>query len=204
MLLTDHTALSSARKVTPRHFRGVTFAIMALTALTTVSCSAPDNTNEAISYERPAWMAEQAQRQEEHRSQLQSCVSSKGWDVTITPEGGVEEPFTEADYARYEIDRTACRAEAGLDDGNNVRLDAARLGEIYDRQVDTWECLRAEGYPVAEPPSKELYVESSLAAQNGDSSVNGWWPYGDAVFEEMAEAEYNRLQAECPEPWWAE
>ncbi|PFG34173.1 hypothetical protein ATL42_2077 [Sanguibacter antarcticus] len=145
-------------------------------------------------------MAEQAQLQDEYRANMQSCVEAAGWSVTITHEGGVVEPFNgQTEMDRYAIDRDACRESLGLHtDGAALTADQYEL--IYGRQVQTRECLVAQGYTMATPPSKEAYVEAALT---GDSnSTAAWSPYLDSAFEKLAESEYNRLQEECPEPWW--
>lgn len=177
--------------------RAAAFAVLVLLA----GCG--DDAGGAVAFERPGWMAEQQQRQEEYQTGLQSCVAGKGWNVTVTTGGAVVEPFDDADYPRWEADRDACRAEMGLGDAS-APPTRERVELLYARQVDTWRCVGAVGHDVPAPPSEEAYVEELTAsAQSGDGGVTEWGPYGDLV-ERLSSAEWDDLVEECPEPWWAD
>lgn len=169
-------------------------AVVALVAL--AGCAASGDEVAEVPYERPGWMAEQAQVQDEYRESLQSCVRAKDWNVTVDRYGGVVEPFDTADVPRWEADRDACLAEMGV--SGEARLDRERAELLYDRQVDTWRCVLDLGYDVPEPPSQETFVEALLGGGTRD-----WHPYGDLVGA-IPWSEWEALEETCPQPWWAD
>ncbi|WP_454050311.1 hypothetical protein [Cellulomonas sp. Marseille-Q8402] len=148
-------------------------------------------------------MAEQAQRQAEYREGLQACVTARGWNVTVDGAGGVVEPFDDADYPLWEADRDACRGELGLGAAMGA-LTRERAALVYERQVDTWRCVRDAGHEVPPPPSEEAFVEELTGSgERGAPGATEWGPYGDLP-RRLPAAEMNELVEECPEPWWAD
>ena len=181
--------------------RGAVLVACAAVALS--GCAGAGVDAGAVPFERPGWMADQDQRQAEHREALQGCVAGKGWNVTVDQFGGVVEPFDDADFPRWESDRDACRAEMGLGTSpTSLSRDRAEL--VYERQVDTWRCVLDAGHDVPAPPSREAFVEEITGAGGEDGAgVTVWGPYGDLPVR-LSAAEMNALADTCPEPWWAE
>lgn len=162
-----------------------------------VGCGTADDPRAQGPYTPPGWMAEQAQRAAEYREGLQTCVAGKGWDVTVLDGGAVAEPFTDSEFARWQVDRDDCRAEMGIADPG--ALTRARAEQLYARQVDTWRCVRDLGHDVPAPPSEPAYVDELL----GEGGVTEWGPYGDLAGV-LTEAEMRAVTETCPEPWWAD
>ena len=154
------------------------------------------------SYTPPAWFSQQVQQREAHAAALQGCMDRKGWDVTVTEEGGVEEHFSDmAEFNAMMADMIACRGELGLPTGDPPPLTESQAREMYQHAVETWECLRNEGFALAAPPSEDAFVEQILnLGQDGDYG-GLWLPWADPALplREMTDAQYEELGRTCPQ-----
>lgn len=160
--------------------------------------SAPEDD---IEWVEPGWMAEQVQAREQFVLDLQSCMDSKGWDLTVDEYGGSAEPFesaAEAERARDDTDECILDLGydlTGFDEERTVDDSRAR----YQQELDVYHCLRHQGVVMEqEPPSEEIFVEQRLS---GGTSEQMWWPYGDPGVLELGTERVAELHQVCPEPW---
>src|SRR5690625_985349 len=155
-----------------------------------------------VDWTEPSWVAEQRAEQEQYMTSLQTCVEGRGWNVTITPEGGVEEPFDNDEVEDWEEDRSECLDSLGYDD--ELAQDEDRIRLLYSRLVDTHECLVAHGYEdLPEPQDEEIFVEVSLrAAQEDEAQVERWNPYFHESFYDVSQDEVEEIEKQCPAPWF--
>lgn len=153
-------------------------------------------------FTEPAWFAEQAQEREAYRTQLQACYTSLGWNVTVDLDGGVVESFEKSEFDRFMIDKKSCHEEMGLSSYlDPVALTADDFGYMYVKDLDTYNCLVNEGYDMAPPPSKDVYIEQGLTIASGESAELGWLPYFDPAVISLSQAENAALKLVCPERW---
>lgn len=166
-------------------------------------CSS-DAESSATVWEAPAWMADQAQGRESFISRLQACMDAKSWDLTVDESGGFNEPFSsEEEMMRASDDGQDCLAEQGIDvSALEKPLTEADLSVMYTQDVDTYECLVAQGVEMERtPPGVDLYVEAGLSGQAGAPLPDPWWPYGDQAIMSMPQGEVEQLRQVCPERW---
>ena len=82
----------------------------------------------SVSWTDPLWVAEKAAQCEEYRVTLQSCLDGLGWNVTVSLDSGVDEPFAADEYSRFTTDQGSCRRSIGLSaEGMPATLDELRV-----------------------------------------------------------------------------
>jgi hypothetical protein len=161
-------------------------------------------TPDAEGWTQPAWMSQQLQDEEVFVANVQSCMDAKGWNLTVDASGGFAEPFSdEAEMKRAADDVHSCLADQGIDVTQFEQpLTDSALRTMYRYDVDTYECLAAQGLDMQDPPpSQDAYVESALAAQDGQEADDSWWPYYDPAVTALSSSEVADLQQVCPERW---
>lgn len=192
----------------PRQSRLLLAPAVLVSSLLAGCSGSPDGTAESAKWSPPAWFATQAQALEELRVGLQSCMDDEGWNVTIDDRGGIVDmiPRDQMDAISAALDE--CYDTAGYDVSASAIKTLTRDDYIswYQANLDTRDCLVAQGYDISEPPSQDAWVDKMLAdtersSTTGDvSHVPSWDPYDD-TFYSQPEAERNRLTKLCPE--WA-
>lgn len=110
-----------------------------------------------------------------------------GIDVSDVPEGQRAKGGTFF-LAQYE-----CESKYTIDPATQQPLSDDALGELYDWYVsESVPCLEAQGIIGPEPPSRQVFIETSF--------TNEWWyPYIAVDAMAMPEAEWNALNAACPQ-----
>lgn len=177
---------------------GLTAAMMLVLSACSGGVDGQGQSVDASPWEPPGWMAEQARQQEEFQAALQSCLDGAGWDKTVTPDGGIKEPFTGAEYDRFRENLHECYTQMGYPVAPTTTLSPEFLGTLYDRQLDVAACLKSKGEEVSDPPTRDLYIETA----NDPESTAGWSPYDVVLASGIGEEEYNALRRDCPEPWF--
>lgn len=180
------------------------FLAAAVTCITVLTACGHDvqQPDGGTAWAPPAWFAEQAQEREEARIALQACMDAKGWNIELDEWGGSDEPFTsQEEVNRFSEESMACQSELGFI--GEVPTEAS-LRDRYAKDLDTWECLRAQGFEVADPPSVETYIESRL---DRDYEGEVWLPYQDESISQALETggitweEFIQLEIDCPQQW---
>ncbi len=69
-------------------------------------------------------------------------------------------------------------------------LTDERLSKLYDFLLDQRDCLIAEGYSIAEPPSRETFI-------SGYTSGSPWIPYTELPV--LGAEEFFELEKKCPQ-----
>lgn len=118
------------------------------------------------------------------------CMGDKGWDVKVHPDGGLEANYPNDQAERYIGDNEQCREETGF--GRSSPVTAEQAAKIYDELLRVADCVRALGYDVSEPPSKQAYVEGLM---NGRLP---WHPYSNVFEDGPNEAARRQLNDKCP------
>ena len=125
------------------------------------------------------------------------CLTDKGWDVTLTWDGGIEvssETIPEAQIALYDADSEECWS---VIDGRVASMQDDEIAGVYRDELTTRDCLIEQGYEVEPPPSEQLFVESFRGAR--------WSAYGGAEipFASLTEDAWRKLNVACPQPAWS-
>ena len=114
-------------------------------------------------------------------------MQQKGWEVEIGRGGGVTAEYPEQQSDQYDAAQADCGA--GAVPAEALVVTDEMLIDGYALQVETLECLRAEGYEaLSDPPTQQTYIDSQ----------GSWLPYGD--LPEMSEDEWIGIQESCPQP----
>lgn len=125
------------------------------------------------------------------------CLVDKGWDVTITWDGGIEarsSDVPDAQVGRYEEDSAKCWA---VIDERVAAYTPAQIAEVYDMELATRECLIEQGLSVAEPPSEQTYIDTFHGER--------WMAYGASDIDAVAgdQARWKEIATACPQPSWS-
>jgi hypothetical protein len=116
-----------------------------------------------------------------------TCMSERGWKVSFNEaSGGVEGEYPTAQGELYNSDMAQCMQEA--DANTQTEYTDEQYRAVYDKLLDTRECLIAEGIELPEPPSFQRFVELKA----------GWSPYIDVP--ETVLVERDDLTTVCPQP----
>lgn len=150
-------------------------------------------------------MAEQAQQMDAFLPTLQACMDSRGWNLTMDESSGVLEPFSSDDEMyRARADSDSCLREQGIDPHQfDNPLTETQLRTRYGYDVDTYQCLVAQGLRMEQqPPSEDVYVERALASSAGtDDGAASWWPYFDPAVDSLGRERIAELELVCPARW---
>lgn len=166
--------------------------------LSVAACAAgpgPVEPTRTTAYERPAWMDEQLAEDARLVARQSRCLTDRGVEFQTDELGGfyAVDPAlaTTLDDALDECTRSILGA------AYRAPLTTSQLHGLYERQLDTRECLLAQGYSIPEPVSESDFVESQGMA----------WSAYEAFVEalgtlpvERAEAEQLRINTACPQP----
>lgn len=91
----------------------------------------------------------------------------------------MEAPTDQLDVAREAERECASEIDGSLFDVNPENAELA-----YDNNIRALNCLRENGYPTADPPSKSSYVNQFLE----DRSTITWDPYDEIPIDERRAA----------------
>lgn len=126
----------------------------------------------------------------EGRAAVVTCLQERGWDVTLEVDGWSSTGITDAQADAYGRDQDECTEESGLNDIPVAPLTPERLAEIYAHEVESAECLRAEGYEIPETPSEQSFSELY-------TTEKAWYAY--RFVEEPSQEKWSALQVTCPQ-----
>lgn len=122
----------------------------------------------------------------EHVNWLAQCIESAGFVVEVDQGGLMARPGV-TQQARYREVMAFCE-QAAVDSGLVGPLlppDEEELAARYEAAMWTYDCLEAAGFPVPDPVSLDVYIESG---------GSGWHPYNAISPGVYAEAE-----RQCPQ-----
>lgn len=125
------------------------------------------------------------------------CLTDKGWDVTLTWDGGIEvssETIPEAQLSLYDADSDECWS---VIDGRVASMQDDEIAGVYLDELATRECLIEQGFEVESPPSEQTFIETFRGSR--------WSAYGGAElpFGAITEERWRDLNAACPQPAWS-
>ncbi|MFE6234958.1 hypothetical protein [Cellulosimicrobium sp. NPDC057862] len=186
----------TARRVGHRLPTTVGAAALLLTVVACGSGSEPvEPARTATAYERPAWMDNQLAEDADLVARQSRCLTERGLDFRTDELGGFYSIDPALDSALGEALGECTRSILGS--AYRAPLTTSQLHGLYDRQLDTRECLLAQGYSIPEPVSESDFVASEGTAW---SAYEAFVEALGALPAESADAEQVRMNAECPQP----
>ncbi len=137
--------------------------------------------------ERPEVTAVRTVQPDEWARVQQECLSSKGFDVVIKPDGGIESSIAVEQGEPYSIAEYECALMYPLDRKYTDPLSRDMLRYLYAYQTgELTQCLENLGHTVGTPPSEEIYIQNYYTEDN-------WSPYG--TIGQLND----KVLAQCPE-----
>jgi len=167
--------------VTPVTLRAV--LLFVATALSTAACG-PGEPPEPASATPESSVPSAA----DFATQMQRCMSDAGFEIEIMKDGGIASQVAPEQIEVRDAAMSRCADELGFS-VPPAPLTDDQLAAIYDRYTDVADCMAAAGYPTAEPPSEQTFI---------DSGGQGWHPY-DAV-PVGSVSDFAALESDCPQP----
>jgi len=118
------------------------------------------------------------------------CFRRYGFEGVIQEDSGILFDVPPSQQDRFGEVNRLCVEEEAEEFGMELGVPSAEtLRRHYRAYLYVRECMIAEGYPVDDPPSLEVFVESGGAA---------WHPY-NAFMASGRAAELDRLEQTCPQ-----
>ncbi len=118
------------------------------------------------------------------------CFRRYGFEGVIQEDSGILFDVPPSQQDRFGEVNRLCLEEEAEEFGMELGVPSAEtLRRHYRAYLYVRECMIAEGYPVDDPPSLEVFVESGGAA---------WHPY-NAFMASGRAAELDRLEQTCPQ-----
>ncbi len=124
-----------------------------------------------------------------------ACLADQGFAATA--DGGSGITYGEVPPSQEEAFKAAvytCEAKYSLHPYYELPKSAAALSKAYQwyTEVST-PCLKAEGYDISEPPSKEAWL---AVATNGGAY---WSPWSEVPIRALSPAQRQELERRCPQ-----
>lgn len=168
---------------------GVQRLILALAGVAVVGCSSVDPLTEE-------YRAISIQPLLESQKRVQTCVSKKGFDVTLRPDGSFR-------YTSWEIPEDQLSlVDAAIEEcnrkhppgGRNEPWPRDKLPKLYALELEAAKCVRGLGFAVADPPSEQRFIDTYGTPQ-------AWSARGAALAEnQLTEEAYVQVVTTCPDP----
>lgn len=100
---------------------------------------------------------------EEKGEYVYECLRSKGWDVTLNEGGSIFSEGDSSQTGRFAADTRECDAPIVAAAIPASEWSSESWDELYTAVVSEGDCLKALGLRVPQPPSREKFIEDTLA-----------------------------------------
>jgi len=128
--------------------------------------------------------------------QVYNCLTERGWDVKITWDGGIEassQSIPAEQESKYSDDSSECW---GAIDNAVAAMTPEEIGNVYEQELITRDCLVDQGYTVETPPSKQQFVDSFQSDR--------WSAYGGSDISPSADDDaWRTVNETCRQPAWS-
>lgn len=117
------------------------------------------------------------------------CMEQAGFEVDYSGGGGLKGPEMPPEQVQLWLEANQrCMEESGLLDP----YTESQLNELYDLEVENYECLLAAGYTPTAPPSRQQFIDAWETSQY--SAIAGVAEAGGSALPQATAA--------CPPPRW--
>ncbi|WP_157372744.1 hypothetical protein [Agromyces sp. Root81] len=131
-------------------------------------------------------------------NQVYECLTVRGWDVTISWDGGIgtdSDSIPAEQMELYKADSDECWApinEASLN------MPVSDIETVYLQELETRDCLIELGFDdLDEPPSEQEFIDSFPGAGR-------WSAYSaSAGVMGMPDSKWREVNEACPQPAWS-
>lgn len=129
---------------------------------------------------------------------MAACLEAKGWQMEVNLDNSYSvggDGIPEEQVEQYFTDQDDCRRQLGHDQPLPP-MTRAQAEVYFEHLLAVADCVRDEGYPVGEPPSRQVAVEALM-----QPTIDlGDWPYGPLHESGISPLELEALYAACPLP----
>lgn len=120
------------------------------------------------------------------------CLAEQGFIAEPSEGGGVSGTVAEGQAEALAVARYVCDVRFPVDPRFTAPLTDSQLENLYSYFVgDLTECLEAEGYSIAPPPSLQVFLSTYYAPDS-------WSPYNE-VIQNLGDRSFADLDAGCPQ-----
>ncbi|WP_157519089.1 hypothetical protein [Modestobacter sp. Leaf380] len=125
----------------------------------------------------------------EDRQQLVAdCLLEQGFDTAEIIDSGLPSD----QVAAYNLAEYVCAASYPINPDFMGAYTDRQISIQYDWTVDSViPCLRAEGYTISDPPSREVFIETY--------TTDPFYPFAELFDLQLSNAEWNALEVRCPQ-----
>lgn len=165
---------------------------MCAAILLLANCGSDSKTVDAVPEPSPELAASVRADRLARVTKIAECLRERGISVKVIsdPAPGITAENV-ADPVEYEKQQQSCEKQL-VDSGQvpaNQPADDAFYARYYEYYLKVSACLRKLGLDIADPPAKDVFVESKGAA---------WNPYEAYTPAAVGQARYDELQESCP------
>jgi len=122
------------------------------------------------------------------------CVSDEGFEIVRSLYGGFDGPgdLPAAQVEKFNQAFGRCADETGWSTPL-AAFTSEQVAELYAQEIATRDCLAERGYPGAEPPTEQTYVDNFASADQY---------YAFMAIADLHQSEQEPLIRACPPPTW--
>lgn len=123
------------------------------------------------------------------------CLAEKGWDdVELSDTGAIT--FHDASKStQFDTDMQQCSEDVAVQYPVPPVTDRA-LGERFELELSTRDCLIGLGYSITDAPSKKTWIEQMRSA-----SPEIWLPYAELFSDnKISPTDEKQIKQTCPDP----
>lgn len=111
-----------------------------------------------------------------YQAMMSRCLTEKGWEVILDSDGpGYQVSHPTDQTEQFDADHEACLESSGFP-SDAAQVSAEDAAALYRELVAVAECVRGQGFDVAEPPSETAFVEALVA-----NPIPIWHPHDVAL-----------------------
>lgn len=145
-----------------RHWRECTIFLLCVCALINAGCSGPTHETRP-----PVDRLAEAEYRQQYQEFLATCLTDVGFPSELQDDGAVKiEHGGQVD--EYHAAKAVCQEEFGPLPSAAPPSDA-ELSKFYDLQVESYECLVAQGLEPVPPPSRETFIATYMTDEAWDA-----------------------------------
>ncbi|MEA9986008.1 hypothetical protein [Subtercola sp. RTI3] len=126
---------------------------------------------------------------------LYRCIVARGWNVKITPEGGIvagSDTIPKAQYELYLADTWSCNTEVKA----QFPVDDNQKHLLYAAEVAERTCLIRAGYSVPDPPTLQTFLDTYDSAPWSAMASSSL----AAISQSMSDDAWAAINHACPQP----
>ena len=122
------------------------------------------------------------------------CIQAAGWQGAIDWQGTINSIGlkTQDQVTQWQSVADKCGKKTGFYD---TKLSTAQLVQLYGQELKERACLAKAGFPSAEPPSQQTFIDTWYSADQYQAFIA-------AGGQSWSESKQQTISKQCPPPTW--